>query len=86
LACHPFSLSEQSRVLLSNSHNSLPFSLAKSSTIFCFFIRDRLADSLFDTILFLFFSSIDAHFASISDPELVTACVVDIFSSPQSSA
>lgn len=44
-------------------------SLVKSSRSFCFFILDLLADSLFDSILFLFLSSITSDLGS-SDPEL----------------
>lgn len=46
-------------------------SLVRSSSSFCFFIRDRLADSRLDSILFLFRSSIMSDLGSPpSDPEL----------------
>ena len=54
-------------------------SLTKFAKSFCFFIRDRLADSRLDSILFLFFSSMVMPRASASDPELICGRIFDIF-------
>ena len=54
-------------------------SLTKFAKSFCFFIRDRLADSRLDSILFLFFSSMIMPRAFASDPELICGRGFDIF-------
>lgn len=53
-------------------------SSVKSSSCFCFLIRDRRADSRFDSILFRFLSSICGSPAS--DPELVAERWIDAIS------
>lgn len=53
--------------------------LIRLSTCCCFLIRDLLADSLLDIILFLFLSSTPAYLGFPSDPELAGCFIESIY-------